>query len=96
MFSELREIITKNEDHSFIIAIDLELTKNNFDLDSLKEILIIDIIKQSLSEEILYGILSDIFTYEFIKKVLLKNLQYFKTDKHLILVLKIQPLKYNE
>lgn len=96
MFSELRQIITKNKDNSFIIAIELELTKTNFDLDSLKEILLIDILNKSFSQEKLYEILGDTFACDFLKKVLFRNIQYFKTEEFLIVALKINPLIYNQ
>lgn len=96
MFPEAREILEYNEGHCYILTIDLDYTKSDFNLDSLKEILFIDIIKESIPQDTFYNIIGNTFTYEVIKKIILKNLQFFKTDQNLILAIKFSSQTHNQ
>lgn len=95
MLIEIRQILEKKENHVFILAVEFEKINKNFDFDSLKDILFIDIIKDCFDNELFYDIIGKEFNYEMIKEVVLRNLQFYKTDKHLILAVRIENITSN-
>ncbi len=89
MFPEIKKVLDAYDGHVFIIAIEINEITSNQSLESLKTILIIDLLKDHLSPEKIQNILQEEFYFEFVTEILLKNLQFYKNNNFFILALKI-------
>jgi len=90
MLSEIRHILEKNEDHVYILAVEFDKVNKSIDFESLKDILFIDIVKDCFENDLFYNIIGKSHSYEIIKEVVLRKLQYYKTETYLILAVKIE------
>lgn len=90
MLQEIKDIFKENLDHTYVLIIELEKIKEiDFNLDTIKDIIFIDIIKNTFDQTKVYDIIQQPSVYELIQKIVLKNMRYYKTDDYLILTLKI-------
>jgi len=93
MLQEIKHIYKKNLDHTYVLMIELEKVKDaDFNLDTIKDMIFIDIIKNTFDQIKVYDLLHQPSVYELIQKIVLKNLRFYKTDNYLILALKINDI----
>lgn len=90
MLPELRQIFELNEGHFYILSIDLNIAKEDSDLDSLKDLIFIEILQNTLSVEKVEYVMNRSTVYEFMRAILLKNLKYLKSHDTLIIGLCIE------
>jgi hypothetical protein len=87
MYPEIKSVFEKYDDHVFIVSVKIDDIKAYDGLDCLKNIMFLDIISDSLSDDqIKY------FKYEVAKQLILENLRFYKLQECLILVLKINKI----
>jgi hypothetical protein len=92
MFPEIKSLFEKYDNHVFIVSVKIDDLNAYDSLDSLKNIMFLDIIKDSLPIDQIKYILNDDFSYEVAKQLVLENLQFFKLHESLILALKINKI----
>lgn len=95
MLLEIKQILEKNKDHVFILSVEFDKLNKSFDFDSLKDILFIDIVRDCFDNDLFYNIIGNEYDYEIIKGVVLRKLQFYKTEKYLILAVKIENITPN-
>lgn len=92
MFPEVKSLFEKYDNHVFIVSVKIDDIKAYDSLDCLKNIMFLDIISDSLSNDQIKYILNDDFKYEVAKQLILENLRFYKLQECLILVLKINKI----
>jgi hypothetical protein len=92
MYPEIKNLFEQYDDHVFIVSVKIDDLNAYDSLDSLKNIMFLDIIKDSLPTDQIKYILNDDFSYEVAKQIVLENLQFFKLHEFLILALKINKI----
>ena len=93
MLQDIKHIYKENLDHTYILIIELtKLKETDFNLDTIKDIIFLDIVKNTFDQEKIYDLLNHPSIYELIQKILLKDMRFYKTDNHLILAVKINEI----